>query len=217
MKLNWTGLVLYVLCNVVHMHASIGLIPVAFQCLLKDSLVLMYALFNPFFFFHFQTNLEVFRKDSKKLPIGDPDIDWEETVYLNLIIHQFEYTLTLATCTRTSPKHLQILKRYSQVSALIVIQLLYVYFQLVLWRTMYLVSAAARNSNKDRYRRKPCNRAGSPNPFLYPHPICTESQTPLPSTHPIFSSINSIFAVLGCIVILRFRYCCIALTFKQSK
>lgn len=58
--------------------------------------------------------MEVFRKDSKKLPIGDPEIDWEETVYLNLIVHQFEYTLTLAICTRTSPKELQVLKRHSQ-------------------------------------------------------------------------------------------------------
>ncbi|EEB20417.1 conserved hypothetical protein [Pediculus humanus corporis] len=62
----------------------------------------------------FETEVEVFRKDSKKLPIGDPDIDWEETVYLNLIIHQFDYVLTLAICTRTSCKELQILKRHSQ-------------------------------------------------------------------------------------------------------
>ncbi|XP_076274291.1 uncharacterized protein LOC143205099 [Rhynchophorus ferrugineus] len=62
----------------------------------------------------FETEVDVFRKDSRKLPIGDPDIDWEETVYLNLIIHQFEYTLTLAICTRTSPKELQVLKRHSQ-------------------------------------------------------------------------------------------------------
>lgn len=55
----------------------------------------------------YETELEVFRKDSKKLPIGDPDVDWEETVYLNLVIHQFDYTLTLAICTRTSPKELQ--------------------------------------------------------------------------------------------------------------
>lgn len=61
-----------------------------------------------------QTDVEVFRKDSKKLPIGDPEIDWEETVYLNLIVHQFDYTITLAICTRTSPKELQVLKRHSQ-------------------------------------------------------------------------------------------------------
>lgn len=62
----------------------------------------------------YDTEIEVFRKDSKKLPIGDPDVDWEETVYLNLVIHQFNYFLTLAICTRTSPKELQVLKRHSQ-------------------------------------------------------------------------------------------------------
>lgn len=61
-----------------------------------------------------QTEVEVFRKDSRKLPIGDPDVDWEETVYLNMVIHQFDYTLTLAICTRTSPKELQVLRRHSQ-------------------------------------------------------------------------------------------------------
>lgn len=48
----------------------------------------------------FQTDIDVFRKDSRKLPIGDPEINWEETVYLNLVIHQFDYKLTLAICTR---------------------------------------------------------------------------------------------------------------------
>ena len=48
----------------------------------------------------YEDEIEVFRKDSKKLPVGDPDIDWEETVYLNLVIHQFDYYLTLAICTR---------------------------------------------------------------------------------------------------------------------
>lgn len=62
----------------------------------------------------FDTEVEVYRRDSKKLPISDPEVDWEETVYLNLILQQFEYTLTLAICTRTSPKDLQILKRHSQ-------------------------------------------------------------------------------------------------------
>lgn len=66
------------------------------------------------FYFQYDTEIEVFRKDSKKLPIGDPDVDWEETVYLNLVIHQFDYYLTLAICTRTSPKELQVLKRHSQ-------------------------------------------------------------------------------------------------------
>ncbi|XP_055696111.1 uncharacterized protein KIAA0930 homolog isoform X3 [Lutzomyia longipalpis] len=61
-----------------------------------------------------QTDVDVFRKDSRKLPIGDPDVDWEETVYLNLVIHQFDYKLTLAICTRTSPKELQVLRRHTQ-------------------------------------------------------------------------------------------------------
>lgn len=60
----------------------------------------------------FETEVDVFRKDSKKLPIGDPDIDWEETVYLNLVVHQFDYTLTLAICTRTSPKELQVSRSF---------------------------------------------------------------------------------------------------------
>ncbi|XP_014677936.1 PREDICTED: uncharacterized protein KIAA0930 homolog [Priapulus caudatus] len=62
-----------------------------------------------------QTEIAVFRKHSKQLPaLGEADIDWEETVYLNLILQQFEYTLTCAVCTRTSAKDLQILKRFSQ-------------------------------------------------------------------------------------------------------
>lgn len=37
--------------------------------------------------------MEVFRKDSKKLPAaGDPSVDWEETVYLNIILHQVSYS-----------------------------------------------------------------------------------------------------------------------------
>ncbi len=35
----------------------------------------------------FQVEVEVYRRDSKKLPgLGDPDIDWEESVYLNLTL-----------------------------------------------------------------------------------------------------------------------------------
>lgn len=36
-----------------------------------------------------QVEVEVYRRDSKKLPgLGDPDIDWEESVYLNLILQK---------------------------------------------------------------------------------------------------------------------------------
>lgn len=62
-----------------------------------------------------QTEIKVYRRDSKKLPaLVDRGIDWEETVYLNLILHQFEYTVTCAICTRTSEKDLQILKKFTQ-------------------------------------------------------------------------------------------------------
>jgi len=50
----------------------------------------------------------IFRRDSRKLPIGDPDVDWEETIYLNLVVHMFDYTITVAICTRTSPSNLQV-------------------------------------------------------------------------------------------------------------
>lgn len=36
-----------------------------------------------------KVEVEVYRRDSKKLPgLGDPDIDWEESVYLNLILQK---------------------------------------------------------------------------------------------------------------------------------
>ncbi|MEQ2165393.1 hypothetical protein GOODEAATRI_016376 [Goodea atripinnis] len=38
-----------------------------------------------------KVEVEVYRRDSKKLPgLGDPDIDWEESVYLNLILQKVE-------------------------------------------------------------------------------------------------------------------------------
>ncbi|XP_038053649.1 uncharacterized protein KIAA0930 homolog isoform X3 [Patiria miniata] len=61
-----------------------------------------------------QTRMEVFRKDSKNLPsLGDPNIDWEESVYLNLILQQYDYILTCAVCTKTDDS-LSILKKHSQ-------------------------------------------------------------------------------------------------------
>ncbi|CAN8003918.1 unnamed protein product [Ixodes persulcatus] len=61
-----------------------------------------------------ETSVQVFRRASKKLPIADLEMHWEETVYLNLIMQQLEYTLTGAVCTRTSSQHLQVLRRKSQ-------------------------------------------------------------------------------------------------------
>ncbi|XP_020625183.1 uncharacterized protein KIAA0930 homolog isoform X2 [Orbicella faveolata] len=62
-----------------------------------------------------ESKIAVFRKDSKVLPsLGDPSIDWEESVYLNLILHQFEYTLTCAICTKPQEKEMRVLSRISQ-------------------------------------------------------------------------------------------------------
>jgi hypothetical protein len=64
-----------------------------------------------------QTPLEVYRRQSKKQPLpGDAGIGWEETVYLNIVLHQIDYTVTVAVCTKTSPQNLQILRKNSQVS-----------------------------------------------------------------------------------------------------
>ncbi|XP_064481124.1 uncharacterized protein KIAA0930 homolog [Ornithodoros turicata] len=61
-----------------------------------------------------ETWVEVLRRGSKRLPLAEPQVDWEETVYLNLIVQQVEYTVTCAICKRTSPDHLQLLRRRSQ-------------------------------------------------------------------------------------------------------
>lgn len=42
-----------------------------------------------------KVEVEVYRRDSKKLPgLGDPDIDWEESVYLNLILQKVSTSQT---------------------------------------------------------------------------------------------------------------------------
>ncbi|XP_029455922.1 uncharacterized protein KIAA0930 homolog isoform X3 [Rhinatrema bivittatum] len=59
--------------------------------------------------------VEVYRKDSKKLPgLGDPDIDWEESVYLNLILQKLDYMVTCAVCTRSDGGDIHIHKKKSQ-------------------------------------------------------------------------------------------------------
>ena len=65
--------------------------------------------------------VEVWRRDSKKLPIGDPDIDWEETVCLNLVIHLFDYKITMAICTRLSiiSFTMQKMKNYSHLHSFV--------------------------------------------------------------------------------------------------
>ncbi|OCT86051.1 hypothetical protein XELAEV_18019745mg [Xenopus laevis] len=62
-----------------------------------------------------QVEVEVYRKDSKKLPgLGDPDIDWEESVYLNLILQKLDYMVTCAVCTRSDAGDIHIHKKKSQ-------------------------------------------------------------------------------------------------------
>lgn len=62
-----------------------------------------------------QVDVEVYRKDSKKLPgLGDPDIDWEESVYLNLILQKLDYMVTCAVCTRSEAGDIHIHKKKSQ-------------------------------------------------------------------------------------------------------
>uniref|UniRef100_A0A8C6LN72 Kiaa0930 n=1 Tax=Nothobranchius furzeri TaxID=105023 RepID=A0A8C6LN72_NOTFU len=67
------------------------------------------------FFGGFQVEVEVYRRDSKKLPgLGDPDIDWEESVYLNLILQKLDYVVTCAVCTRSDAGDIHIHKKKCQ-------------------------------------------------------------------------------------------------------
>ncbi|CAH8518490.1 unnamed protein product [Schistosoma turkestanicum] len=64
---------------------------------------------------HKKPELSVFRRNSSNLPkLTDDYIDWEETVYLNLLMQYFVYVVTVAVCTRTGPQEWQILKKFSQ-------------------------------------------------------------------------------------------------------
>ncbi|CAI2730473.1 unnamed protein product [Schistosoma spindalis] len=72
------------------------------------------------FFVHLKQNdrkpeLSVFRRNSSNLPkLTDDYVNWEETVYLNLLMQYFVYVVTVAVCTRTGPQEWQILKKFSQ-------------------------------------------------------------------------------------------------------
>ncbi|XP_057597941.1 uncharacterized protein KIAA0930 homolog isoform X3 [Hippopotamus amphibius kiboko] len=62
-----------------------------------------------------EVEVEVYRRDSKKLPgLGDPDIDWEESVCLNLILQKLDYMVTCAVCTRAEGGDIHIHKKKSQ-------------------------------------------------------------------------------------------------------
>ncbi|XP_007953828.2 uncharacterized protein KIAA0930 homolog [Orycteropus afer afer] len=62
-----------------------------------------------------EVDVEVYRRDSKKLPgLGDPDIDWEESVCLNLILQKLDYMVTCAVCTRSDGGDIHIHRKKSQ-------------------------------------------------------------------------------------------------------
>ncbi|XP_038838529.1 uncharacterized protein KIAA0930 homolog isoform X2 [Salvelinus namaycush] len=63
-----------------------------------------------------KVDVEVYRRDSKRLPgLGEPDIDWEESVYLNLILMKLDYVVTCAVCTRSDAGDIHIHRKKSQV------------------------------------------------------------------------------------------------------
>ena len=47
---------------------------------------------------------------------GSPEYDWEDTIYLNLVLHQFEYTVTTAVCKKTDDRHIEVIKLLSTVN-----------------------------------------------------------------------------------------------------
>ncbi|XP_077449470.1 uncharacterized protein KIAA0930 homolog isoform X2 [Stigmatopora argus] len=62
-----------------------------------------------------KAEVEVYRRDSKKLPgLGDPDIDWEESVYLNLVLQKLDYMVTCAVCTRSDAGDIHVHKKKCQ-------------------------------------------------------------------------------------------------------
>ncbi|VDO89379.1 unnamed protein product [Schistosoma margrebowiei] len=66
-------------------------------------------------YYHANISGSVFRRNSSNLPkLTDDYVDWEETVYLNLLMQYFVYVVTVAVCTRTGPQEWQILKKFSQ-------------------------------------------------------------------------------------------------------
>lgn len=62
------------------------------------------------------SHLQVFRRQSKNKPVpGDFNVNWEETVCLNVILQQLDYYVTCAVCSKTTPHNLQILRKNCQV------------------------------------------------------------------------------------------------------
>lgn len=57
--------------------------------------------------------------ESTAFRLGDPHINWEESVYLNLILHGLQYTLTCAVCCRLPTQDLKVLRKQTLVSYLL--------------------------------------------------------------------------------------------------
>lgn len=58
-----------------------------------------------------QPKIEVMRNISPKLPLHLCSINWEETLFLNLILQKLEYSILFSVCTRTSSNHYQVLTK----------------------------------------------------------------------------------------------------------
>lgn len=55
------------------------------------------------------------RKESPQVPmLHDITVDWEQTVYLNAIMHQFEYRLAVAVCERKEDGGLRVLRKVAR-------------------------------------------------------------------------------------------------------
>ncbi|KRZ91955.1 Uncharacterized protein T08_1779 [Trichinella sp. T8] len=127
-KQSFTELDSYVMVSNVDKHAWARIFAEFFlvnahctksHCSFQTDDILWYVPQSSFIYNSFLTSqsgfIKVYRKTSKKQPSpGSQSINWEETLYLNLLLHEVEYVLTCAVCTRTSPQNLQILKKYSQ-------------------------------------------------------------------------------------------------------
>eukprot|EP00048_Salpingoeca_helianthica_P021199 m.10908 g.10908 ORF g.10908 m.10908 type:complete len:347 (+) comp5693_c0_seq2:131-1171(+) len=60
------------------------------------------------------TDLHVVRKTAKTEPETGSNINWEESVYLNLFLQKFKYTLTMVVCVRNET-HTKVLQRIDHV------------------------------------------------------------------------------------------------------
>ncbi|CAK5078786.1 unnamed protein product [Meloidogyne enterolobii] len=61
------------------------------------------------------SHLQVFRRQSRNKPsVGDRDVNWHETLCLNLILQQLDYFVTCAVCTKNSPTNMQIHRKNFQ-------------------------------------------------------------------------------------------------------